>query len=170
MNKITIFKKNNEADKVVEHYVENNIRALTNNSGNGLELICAINLSEFAGEYGFEVDVIGASSLSDGYGSIKELVDGVCQYVATEAKRYQRATVKPFLYTVAEKSTLDKDAKQSLKDSREELDRLTDDGCPPEMKIELGEGYSALLEYATVPIRGLNARERKRFERLYHQE
>lgn len=174
MNKITVFKTNDEADAVVNQYMESNTSTLTRVSetgtGNGLELICAVNLNEFDGQYGFELS--GTSSSTDGneYASIKDLAEGVRRYLAEESARCYGATLTPFMYTVTEKITLSDDEKQGLKETRRELERLEDDGCPAEMKAEFLDGMVALLDYADVPIRGLNSKERKRFEKLFYQE
>jgi len=174
MNRITVFKTNDEADTFIGQYLESNtstlIRVSESGSGEGLELICAVSLNEFDGRYGFEPT--GSNFCTDGneYASIKDLVEGVRRYLGEESTRSYGATVTPFIYTVAEKITLGDDEKEGLKESRMELERLDDDGCPAEMKAEFLDAMNLLLDYANVPIRGLNLKERKRFEELFYQE
>ncbi len=132
----------------------------------GLEFTYAIGLSEYNGGYNFESENPQAPVE---YATIEELVGGVREYLVQESTRHLRATVNPMFYTILEKKTMGKEEKEGLEESRRELENIKDDELGDEEKKMMQEFISVMLDYANVPIRGLNVKERRRFEKLFYE-
>ncbi len=95
--------------------------------GVGFELTCVVNLSVDGEAYVFFADDVGPyfNHMDDHpYSTITGLVDGVRQYLAEENRSHNGATIRPFLYTVAEEIKTGEDEKKSLREGREKLGSL----------------------------------------------